>query len=95
MVTNANEITTQELVAVLERLSSAENITDVNIAAGIALNELRSTTSPAPTETIQESGAERPFLIPPAQGLLLHCLQKIARASRSWRAFSRGLVSLW
>jgi len=35
---HAREITVQEL---LERLASAESITDVNIAAGIALNELR------------------------------------------------------
>ena len=40
MVNNAYEITAQELVALLERLASAESITDVNIAAGIALNEV-------------------------------------------------------
>ena len=40
MVTNAHAITALELVALLERLASAANITDVNIAAGIALNEV-------------------------------------------------------
>jgi hypothetical protein len=40
MVTNAHEITARELVDLLERLASAASITDVNIAAGIALNEV-------------------------------------------------------
>jgi hypothetical protein len=38
---DARELTAQQLVALLEQFASAQTITDVNIAAGIALNELR------------------------------------------------------
>jgi hypothetical protein len=34
-------ITTEQLAAILERLTVAQTVTDVSIAAGIALNELR------------------------------------------------------
>lgn len=37
----AASVTTEQLAAILERLASAQTVTDVNIAAGIALNELR------------------------------------------------------
>jgi hypothetical protein len=36
----AAPITTEQLAAILERLTVAQTVTDVNIAAGIALNEL-------------------------------------------------------
>ena len=38
---DAAPITTEQLVTMLERLAAAQTVTDVNIAAGIALNELR------------------------------------------------------
>jgi hypothetical protein len=38
---DACELTAQQLVALLEQFASAQTITDVNVAAGIALNELR------------------------------------------------------
>jgi hypothetical protein len=34
-------LTTERLATILERLAAAQTVTDVNIAAGIALNELR------------------------------------------------------
>ncbi len=37
----AASVTTEQLAAILERFVSAQTVTDVNIAAGIALNELR------------------------------------------------------
>jgi hypothetical protein len=37
----AAPIRTEQLAAILERLTVAQTVTDVNIAAGIALNELR------------------------------------------------------
>ncbi|MGZ3391532.1 MAG: hypothetical protein ACXVCF_18320 [Isosphaeraceae bacterium] len=36
-------LTTEQLAAILERLTVARTVTDVNIAAGMALNELRGT----------------------------------------------------
>jgi hypothetical protein len=37
----AAPVTTVQLAAILERLTVPQTVTDVNIAAGIALNELR------------------------------------------------------
>jgi hypothetical protein len=37
----AARVTTVQLAAILERLTVAQTVTDLNIAAGIALNELR------------------------------------------------------
>jgi hypothetical protein len=37
---DARELTAQQLVALLEQFASAQTVTDVNVAAGIALNEL-------------------------------------------------------
>jgi hypothetical protein len=37
----AAPLTTEQLAAILERLVFAQTVTEVNIAAGIALNELR------------------------------------------------------
>jgi hypothetical protein len=34
-------LTTEQLDALLERVAAAQTVTDVNVAAGIALNELR------------------------------------------------------
>jgi hypothetical protein len=36
----AASVTTEQLAAILERLTVTQTVTDVNIAAGIALNEL-------------------------------------------------------
>jgi hypothetical protein len=38
---DARELTAHQLVALLEQFASAQTITDVDVAAGIALNELR------------------------------------------------------
>jgi hypothetical protein len=38
---NAAPLTAEQLAEILERLATAETVTDVNIAAGIALTELR------------------------------------------------------
>jgi hypothetical protein len=37
----AAPLTAEQLDALLERLASAQTVTDMNIAAGIALNQLR------------------------------------------------------
>ena len=37
---NAAPLTAEQLAAILERFASAQTVTDVNIAAGIARNEL-------------------------------------------------------
>jgi len=78
-------MTAEQLDALLERLTVAQTVIDVNIAAGIALNELRGVDDwpphqPKPSRGTAPKDAVSLCLQP---GLLLRCQQKIALPPRS------------